>query len=175
MEVDWTIETIYYADYHLFIGGERGVFIYDIEDGKDPQYRGEFEHVESCDPVVVDGNRAYVALRGEGPCGGRMNQMDILDVSDVTHPRRIDSYDNVNSPFGLAARNGTVILADGPSGLRTLDASNPRRVVQCSILDDITPFDVIWHNDILIVTADEGFFIFDASDPCNPRKFGRLF
>lgn len=174
-EVGWMIETIFYAKYHLFIGGQQGVYIYDVEDGKDPQYRGEFQHAERCDPVVVDGDRAYVTLRGGSPCGGFTNQMDILDVSDVRNPRLLKSYDRLNSPYGLAARNGIVFVCDGPSGLRVLNASNPNRVTECGKLTDITPLDVIWYENLLIVTASEGLFLYDATDPCNLKKFGKMF
>lgn len=174
-EVSQDIETIFYAKYHLFIGGQQGVYIYDVEDNIDPQYRGEFQHVERCDPVVVDGDRAYVTLRGDSPCGGTTSQMDILDVSDVEHPRLLKSYEKLNSPFGLAVRNGIAIVCDGQSGLRVLNVENENRVKECGKVTDITPFDVIWQDNMLIVTAKEGFFLYDASDPCNLKKYSQLF
>lgn len=174
-EIGWMIETIFYAKYHLFIGGQQGVYIYDVEDNRDPQYRGEFQHAERCDPVVVDGDRAYVTLRGGSPCGGFTNQMDILDVRDVRNPRLLKSYDKLNSPYGLAVRDGIAFVCDGPSGLRVLNVGNPDKITECAKITDITPLDVIWHQNLLIVTASEGLFLYDAADPCNPKKFGKMF
>ncbi len=174
-EVSQDIETIFYAKYHLFIGGQQGVYIYDVEDNIDPQYRGEFQHAERCDPVVVDGDRAYVTLRGNSACGGWRSQMDILDVSDVKHPRLLKTYEGVNSPYGLAVRDGIAIVSDGQSGLRILDVKDEDRIRECGRVTGITPFDVIWQGDMLIVTAKEGFFLYDASDPCNPKKYSQLF
>lgn len=169
------IETIFFANYHLFIGGERGVYIYDVEDNMLPEYRGEFQHVERCDPVVVDGDYAYVTLRGGSRCGGWSNQMDILDVSDVTNPKLLSSYTRVNSPYGLAVRNGTAFVCDGSSGLRVLDVSNPLKVTECRVYKDLMALDVIWHGTLLIVNTGEGFYLYDASDPCNLKEYGLLF
>ena len=174
-EVSQDIETIFYAKYHLFIGGQQGVYIYNVEDNIDPQYRGEFEHAERCDPVVVDGDRAYVTLRGGTECGGWRSQMDVLDVSDVQNPRLLKTYERLNSPFGLAVRDGIAFVCDGESGLRVLNVENENQIRECDRVTEITPFDVIWQNDMLIVTAKEGFFLYDASDPCNLRQYSQLF
>ena len=101
--------------------------------------------------------------------------MDILDVSDVKHPRLLKTYEGVNSPYGLAVRDGIAIVSDGQSGLRILDVKDEDRIRECGRVTGITPFDVIWQGDMLIVTAKEGFFLYDASDPCNPKKYSQLF
>lgn len=174
-EVAQMIETIFYANYHLFIGGQQGVYIYDIEDNATPTFRSEFSHADRCDPVVVDGNRAYVTLRGGSPCGGFSNQMDILDVSDIDNPRLLSSYPTLDSPFGLAVKNDVAVVCDGRSGLRILDVGNSQRVTECSRLDDIAAYDVIWHNNTLIVSTDKGFYLYDATNPCKLKEYGLLF
>ena len=175
-EVTEGIQTIFYAKYHLFIGGERGVYIYNVEDNRTPEFRGEFEHAERCDPVYVDGDYAYVTLRGGSACGGWSNQLDILDVSNVEQPRLISSYTKLDSPYGLAVRNGKAIVCDGASGLRILDVSNPDRITECKRYRDLPAIDVIWQGNLLIVnTGEDGFYMYDASDPCNLKEYGLLF
>ncbi len=174
-EVTEGIQTIFYAKYHLFIGGERGVYIYNVEDNRTPEFRGEFEHVERCDPVYVDGDYAYVTLRGGSACGGWSNQLDILDVSDVERPRLISSYTKLDSPYGLAVRNGKAIICDGTSGLRVLDVSNPNRVTECARYRDLPAIDVIWQGNLLVVNTGNGFYMYDASDPCDLKEYGLLF
>lgn len=169
------IQTIFYAKYHLFIGGERGVYIYNVEDNRAPELRGEFEHAERCDPVYVDGDYAYVTLRGGSACGGWSNQLDILDVSNVERPRLISSYSKLDSPYGLAVRNGTAIVCDGTSGLRILDVSNPNRVTECARYRDLPALDVIWQGNLLVVNTGKGFYMYDASDPCDLKEYGLLF
>ena len=62
--VGWNIETIYPFSNKLFIGSMTGMFIYDISNPATPVAQGQFTHVRSCDPVIADGNYAYVTLRG---------------------------------------------------------------------------------------------------------------
>ena len=174
-EVAEMIETIFYANAHLFIAGRKGLQIYDVDDNKMPQYRGEFDHAERCDPVYVDGNRAYVTLRGENECGGWTNQVDILDISNIQNPLLISSYTKVNSPFGLAVKNGTAFVCDGKSGLRVLDVSDPHRVKECRRYSDVEAIDVIWHKNLLIVNTGKGFYLYDASSPCKLKEYGLLF
>ena len=37
----------------------------------------------SCDPVVVQGDYAFVTLRGGTECQGFSNQLDIIDISTL--------------------------------------------------------------------------------------------
>ena len=174
-EVDWMIETIFYANAHLFIAGRNGLTIYDVDDNKMPEYRGEFDHAERCDPVYVDGDRAYVTLRGGNDCGGWTNQVDILDVSNVRNPILLTSYMEVDSPYGLAVKNGKAIVCDGPSGLRILDVSDPFNITECKRYGDLEAIDVIWHGNLLIVNTGKDFYLYDASNPCALKEYGVLF
>ncbi|MEX0290656.1 MAG: LVIVD repeat-containing protein, partial [Flavobacteriaceae bacterium] len=58
------IETIFNRGEHLFLGSMRGMYIYDISSPATPSFISEFQHGTACDPVVVDGDYAYVTLRG---------------------------------------------------------------------------------------------------------------
>lgn len=172
--IDWMIETIFHANGHLFIGGRQGVYIYSIADPDNPQYVSDFQHANRCDPVVVEGNRAYVTLRGGSACGGFSNQMDILDISNIRNPRLIKTVP-MDGPYGLAVRDGIAMVCDGESGLKSFDVSDPSNVRQCGTLSGLTPYDVIWYGNLAIVTAEDGFFLYDAADPCNLKTFGKLF
>ena len=172
--VDRGIETIFHDGDHLFIGGQQGMYIYSRDNPEEPVRVSEFTHRRSCDPVVVDGDRAYVTLRGGSPCGGFTDQLDIIDISNIKNPKLLKTVE-MDGPYGLAARNGTVLVCDGSSGLRTMKTGDLNNITQCALLDDLTAYDVIWYRDLLILTAEEGFFLYDASDPCNSRKYGQLF
>ena len=68
------IETLFAYNKKLFVGSTSGVFIYDITDPAFPQYKSQFTHLRSCDPVVVQGDYAYVTLRNTTQCrGGTVN------------------------------------------------------------------------------------------------------
>ena len=174
VDVAWDIETIFHDGEHLFIGGQRGMYIYSLDNNEQPEYISQFTHANSCDPVVVDGDRAYVTLRGGSPCGGFSNQLDIIDISDIRNPKLLKTVE-MTEPFGLAARDSKVLVCDGQAGMKTLDVANLDNITQCGGISGMTTHDVIWYGNLLILTAEEGFYTYDISDPCNPTKFGQLF
>jgi hypothetical protein len=173
VSVNWNIETIFNAGSRLFIGGNSGMYIYDITDPDSPTYLSEFTHARSCDPVVVEGTRAYVTLRGGSPCGGYSNQMDILDIGDIRNPKLLVSVP-LTGPYGLAVRDSMAIVCDGTAGLKILDAHSTDNVHQTGSVTGIIPHDVILRDDLLVVTGEDGYYIYDASDIANPKPFGKL-
>ena len=58
------IETIYPKDHYLFLGTQRGMYIFDVATPTAPVQVSFYGHMVSCDPVVVQGDYAYVTLRG---------------------------------------------------------------------------------------------------------------
>ena len=172
--VTWGIETIFHDNGHLFIGGQEGMYIYSLDNPEAPDRVSEFTHRRSCDPVVVDGNRAYVTLRGGSRCGGFTNQLDIIDISNIKNPTLMKSVE-MAGPYGLSAKDGTVLVCDGQAGLKTMETGDLGNITQCGLLDGLTAYDVIWYNNLLILTAEEGFFLYDATDPCNLKTYGKLF
>ena len=168
------LETVFRSGDHLFVGGQQGMYIYSVADEVNPHKISTFSHSTSCDPVVVDGDRAYVTLRGGNGCGGELNQLEIIDISDITQPVLVKTIP-MKSPYGLAAKDGIVMVCDGDAGLKTLRTEGASgAVTRCDGLQEITPFDVIWHNDLAVVTAEEGFWLYDASNPCEMVPYGEL-
>jgi len=171
--MSWTIETLFPVDSLLFIGGTSGMSIYSITDPAEPRFVSEFQHARVCDPVVVEGDRAYVTLRSGGPCGGFTNQLDILDISTITAPRLVTSVP-LTGPYGLTVRNGTVVVCDGSGGLRTIDTRAAGGPKQTAVIEGITPHDVILQNDLLIVTASDGYHLYNAADLAALHQFSRI-
>ena len=160
-EVGWGIETIFpYGDW-LLLGMQSGVLIFDISTPASPQFISEYAHIVSCDPVVTDGKYAYLTLRTGTTCGQPVNELQILDLSDITNPVRINTYQMVN-PKGLAIVGSTLYVCD--DGIKILDVSNRQNIKLLEHIQDIPANDVIFHRNQLLVTADNGFYQFDASD-----------
>ncbi len=84
--VGWQIETIFPYDDKLFIGSSTGLFIYELKDPANPTRLGAVGHFRACDPVVTQGNTAYLTLRGNGTCGSPNNALMVYDVTDLTKP-----------------------------------------------------------------------------------------
>ncbi|MGC8802981.1 MAG: LVIVD repeat-containing protein [Bacteroidales bacterium] len=100
----WGIETLFPYKNRLFVGSQTGMLIYDLANPFQPQYITTYSHVRSCDPVVVEGNYAYVTLRTGTRCYGNVNRLDIVNISDIANPVLVKEYDMTN-PHGLGIDN----------------------------------------------------------------------
>ena len=167
------IETIYPFKNKLFIGSNQGMFIYDVSTPGSPVKQGTFTHVRSCDPVIADDTRAYVTLRSGTTCGGFTNQLDVLDITDVTKPSLIKTYGMTN-PFGLGKEGNTLFICDGKDGVKVYDASNSSDVKLIKKIDGMEPYDVIAWNNIALVVAKDGLYQYDYSDVNNIRLLSKI-
>ncbi|PLX02733.1 MAG: hypothetical protein C0594_11580, partial [Marinilabiliales bacterium] len=84
--LDWNsiVETIFPYNDYIFVGTQSGMLVYDISIPGTPVFTSEFSHITSCDPVVVENDTAYVTLRGGSACGSFNNQLDVIDVSNIS-------------------------------------------------------------------------------------------
>lgn len=55
--------------------------IYDIKNPEIPEFISEFRHGTACDPVFVDGDYAYVTLKGGNFCGNTESGPYVVDIS----------------------------------------------------------------------------------------------
>lgn len=159
------VETLFNLEDNLFIGTTTGMLIYNLSDPFSPTYTSGFAHVASCDPVVVEGNTAYVTLRSGNTCGGASNQLDVLDVEDLSSPELLRSYEMTN-PHGLGIDNGTLFICDGDAGLRVYDAKDPMNITANPLahFEDIHAYDVIPLGNVLLMIGEDGFMQYDYSD-----------
>lgn len=158
-QVGWGIETIFPFGNLLFLGTQSGVLIYDVSVPSKPQYNSDYAHIVSCDPVVTDGKYAYITLRTGTDCGLPVNELQILDLSDIKNPVLISSFPMTN-PRGLAIDNNTLYVCD--EGIKALDVTDKTNVVKIGHIEGIPANDIIFYRNQLLVTADDGFYQFDA-------------
>ena len=167
VNVGWGIETIYPYKDNLFIGAEDGMYIFDNENPIAPRFLSKFQHARACDPVVVNGNIAYVTLRDGTTCEGFNNQLDVVDVSDLTRPELLTSYPMEN-PHGLAIQSDELYLCDGRDGLKVFDVSDWRTIAD-NLLDHKKGFDaydaIALPNKVLLVIGKDGFYQFRTDNP----------
>jgi len=158
------LETIFpYKQDKLFLGSQFGMFVYDISNLSMPTYVSRFKHFRSCDPVVAENNFAYVTLRNGTNCGRSTNELDIIDISQLTSPVLVKSYP-MNGPSGLGIDQGNLFICDGSAGLKVFNATDPRDIQLRSQITNFECNDVIPNNNVLIVTADDGIFQYDYTD-----------
>jgi len=148
------IETIFNRGNNLFLGSMRGMYIYDISTPAAPTFISEFQHGTACDPVVVDGDYAYVTLRGGNNCGATESGLFIVDISDITTPVLATSY-AMDEPYGLGIKENKLFICDGKSGLKVYDKTNIDNLVSLNHYENIITFDVIPMDETLIMIGDE--------------------
>jgi hypothetical protein len=163
VDVGWGIETIFPYGNYLFIGSTTGMFIYDNTDPENPTRLSAFAHVTSCDPVVVQGDYAYVTLRAGSFCGGGVNRLDILDIADLTDPLMVESY-SMQGPFGLGIDGSTLFVCDGVAGLKVYDVTDPMNIDLLAFETSNETYDVILIPPLAIVVGPDGLDQYDYSD-----------
>lgn len=173
VDVQWGIETLFPMADHLFIGSNSGLLIYDISNPEAPAFNSTFSHATACDPVVVSGTTAYVTLRDGTPCQGFVNQLDVIDVSNINNPSLIKSY-TMENPHGLSIVDQTLYLCEGKSGLKTFDIADNKKI-DSHLLDHVNGFfgwDVIVlpPGDLVMVVGSDGLYQFDAKDKSNLKQ-----
>ncbi|MFC5282550.1 LVIVD repeat-containing protein [Pedobacter alpinus] len=169
------IETIFPYNDKLFIGSTTGMHIYDASNPLSPKKLSIYQHVTSCDPVVVQGKYAYVTLRSGNFCRQGVNLLEVIDIEDATKPKLISSFPMIN-PHGLSIDGGNLYICEGLSGLKAFDSSNIYNIgqKQLSFIKGFEAIDVIAGPKSLIVTGKDGVYQFDYSNPANLIQLSRI-
>ena len=175
IQLNWDVETLFPYESSLFIGARTGMYIYDLANPNQPILTSHFRHMLSCDPVVVEGNYAYVTLRNGNACGNTQSQLQVVDIKDLKKPQLVTSYPMVN-PYGLGIDNGVLFICDGTDGLKIYDASNPTTITANNLAHykQINALDIIPFQKIAMMIGTDGLYQYDYSDIKNIKELSRL-
>ncbi|MEK6153413.1 hypothetical protein WIW50_09140 [Flavobacteriaceae bacterium 3-367] len=157
------IETIFNRGQHLFLGSMRGMYIYDISNPAVPSFISEFQHGTACDPVVVDGDYAYVTLRGGNGCGATESGLFIVDISVISNPVLAETY-AMDEPYGLGIKDAKLFICDGASGLKVYDKTDISDLVSLNHFKDIVTFDVIPLEENLLMVGEDVLYQYKYLD-----------
>jgi len=166
VEVSRSMETLFKVGDKMFMGTTTGMLIYDISNAAKPMQISQYNHLTACDPVVVDGQYAYVTLRTGTRCTNAQNLLEVIDISSITNPFLVKSYPLFN-PHGLGVDGNLLFICDGKAGLKIYDKSDPLAIIahQVAYYPDFDTFDVITLDGILVLTGEKGIYQYDYSDP----------
>lgn len=158
-------ETAFPAEGYLYIGTTSGMLIYDVHNPGNPTFVSDYSHMTSCDPVVVQGNRAYVTLSTGRTCAGSMNVLEVINLTDITMPY-LEYQFTMTNPKGLGVDGNTLFLCDGGDGLKVYDKTDLSSIPQnlISQFSGITAADVIPNTGVLLMTAEEGIYQYSYAD-----------
>ena len=166
VSISWNIETLFPYKDKLFIGAQNGMFILENKNPEAPYLLSSFSHARACDPVYVDGETAFVTLRDGNECTNYTNELDIVDISNITSPRLVKKY-QMQHPHGLSVIDQILFLCEGQYGLKAFDAGNIQTIDK-NLKAHLTAFhayDVIaLSRSHLIVVGEQGLIQLDASD-----------
>jgi len=167
------VETIFPYGEYLFFGTQNGMLIYSLSNPTAPSYISTYSHIVSCDPVVVQGNIAYVTLSTGNQCGRGVNQLEMIDISDIYNPQLLKIY-NFNNPKGLSIDGTYLYLCDGNAGLKVLDVTNIYNARVVETFAGIDAFDVIKNNNTLTVTGKDGVYQLDCTNPLDLKLISKI-
>lgn len=169
----WNAETIFAYDKALFIGAPMGLIIFDIKTPTTPKQAAVIQHVVGCDPVYVDGNKAYVTIRSGTTCNNNQNILEVFDVSNIYAPSRISQF-NMDNPHGVSAEGKNLYVCEGKYGLKVFDRTDDYNIDHNKIahFTGFHAYDVIAlpenypaaNQKIVMVIGDDGLVQYDATD-----------
>ncbi|HEX5653540.1 MAG TPA: hypothetical protein VFX58_10725 [Chitinophagaceae bacterium] len=171
--IGWDIETIYPFNNKLFIGSMSGMFIYDVSNPDAPVQAGQFSHVRTCDPVIADNDYAYVTLRSGTPCQGFTNQLNILQLNNLSNPQLLKVY-NMKNPHGLSKDGNYLFICDASDGLKIYNAADVHNLQLLKQITGIDTYDVIAWAGIALVVAKDGLYQYDYTSMDNIRLLSKI-
>lgn len=152
LEIGWGVETIFPLGDKLFIGTQTGMKIMNVSNPIDPQKLSEYQHIRSCDPVVANDKYAYVTLRTDNLCTRGTNELQVIDIADMTKPVMVKNYP-MNKPQGLALDGNNLFVCDNI--IKWYDVTDPK-VLVLKNTSMIEGTDLIAHNGVLMVIGPGG-------------------
>ena len=172
--VDFHVETIYPFQDKLFIGSNNGMFIYSLNGSPaNPVKVGQFTHARSCDPVISDGQYAYITLHSGSSCEGYNNELDVVRLNMLVDASLVQVY-HFTSPEGLSKDGDLLFVCDGTDGLKVFDASDVLNMKLLQRLPIGDAYDVIAQNHIALVITTDALYQFDYNDPANIHLLSKL-
>ena len=174
--VGWGLETIFPYEDKIFIGSTTGMHILSIQNPASPAYVSTYQHLFACDPVVVEGNYAYVTLRTGTNCRmANLNVLEVIDISNVTAPKLIKSYP-MHNPHGLGIDKDILFLCDGDAGLKIFNKKDPLKIDQNVLAKypNINAYDVIPLNNVLMMIGKGGLYQYSYSNPDNIQQISHI-
>ncbi len=150
--VGFGIETIFPVNNTLFLGARNGMYIYNLQNPADPARLSFTSHFLSYDPVVVQGQFAYVTLRGMG--WNRPSSLQIYNISNLNNPVLVKTYP-MNEPKGLGIDGNKLFVCDNV--LKVYQLTNNVDITLLASFN-LQAIDVIPKGDRLYVVTSDGFY-----------------
>jgi hypothetical protein len=157
------VETIFPFNEHLLVGTQNGMYIFNISVPETPKQVAIYSHIVSCDPVVAEGDFAYVTLRNGTNCNRGVNVLDVIDIKNLSNPILLKSY-QMKNPHGLGVDGNLLFVTEGDYGLKVFDKTNPFDLKEIKVFQDFAAVDVIADANTLIITGKDGIYQYSYNE-----------
>lgn len=140
---------------HLLVGKQSGVDILEINNQGKIKHIAEHSHLTACDPVITQGERAFITISSGERCRTGVNRLEVLDISNMKSPRLIYQK-NMASPQGLAISGNNLFICDTKQGLQRftiIDNGEGFDLEAGYISDYFTCDDIIINQDTLVLKS----------------------
>lgn len=161
----------------MFFGTSTGMLVYSLENPAILQRKASYWHITACDPVVVENGYAYVTLRAGVQCRNQsINRLDVLKLSDDYRTITPVNMVNMTEPYGLGIDKKMLFICDGKAGLKVFDTKDKAKIGNNLIAEfpSIQAFDVIPVNGYLFMIGNDGFYLYDYSNPKQIKLTGKI-
>lgn len=164
----YDLQTIFPFEGKIFLGSAVGMFMYDVSNPQQPVSLGEFSHGRACDPVITDGQYAYVTLHAGDNCGGEANELHVIDVRSLPQSDLVRTYP-LTKPTGLSKDGNTLFVCD-ETEVKIYNASNPADLRLINKIIGKQPYDVITTNGRAVLVCSNGLYQYDYRNINNIRQ-----
>ncbi|QBR10943.1 MULTISPECIES: LVIVD repeat-containing protein [unclassified Sphingobacterium] len=173
MRLSGLLETIFPYKDNLFIGTTQGMHIISLENPAAPKKISTFAHFRACDPVVVNDKYAFVTLRSGIECGGGSNELQVIDIADLSNPK-LKLTQALKSPYGLGLSGNMVYLTEGMNGFRSFafEEGQQLSLKEVQNLPNMMSYDVIPGPKSMIVIGPKKICQYDYQDKSNIKELG---
>lgn len=172
--VAFTAETIYPFEGHLYIGTTNGMHIYNVSHSGTPEFVSTTAHIQSCDPVISDGEYAYVTLRGGTECGGFTNQLEAYDIQNPFTPTRVQIFP-MDNPHGLTKVGDYLYICEGPGGWKKVKSNLPGQFTLEQTNSSHSAYDVLVTPQFtLLIVGSKGIFQYSMDGVNNPQLISQV-
>ncbi|MDQ3279759.1 MAG: hypothetical protein M3Q06_15640, partial [Bacteroidota bacterium] len=114
-----------------------------------------------------------VTLRSGTTCNGTINQLDVLDVRNLSAPVLKRTVGLLN-PHGLSKEGNKLFICDGTGGLKLFDVTNPETPKLVQQVTGLETLDVIAFGGRAIVVAKDGLYQFNYTNDNSITQLSKL-
>lgn len=160
------IETIYPYEDYLFLGTQSSMELLSTSNPENPSHVSVYWHPTSCDPVLPNGEVAYLTLRSadNSGCAGDDNTLEVIDMSNETEPTVLNSV-VLDAPYGMGIDGNYLWVGQGNYGLSLFNNTDPSSPQLIKTFAGVNAYDVIpnpYVPNAIYITGNHGMELYNV-------------